>query len=138
MKKILITFIIAVVILSAVGCYALLNEMFPLAEPIKLPSDGDIISVTLMQKNDRSTRLEIPEYSDVMRYISECEPTRKWSIQDYPDAESYYTLEIESVGRLYRLFVYREGAKIYIESPYEGVYASDGVLFDELGEYFAQ
>ena len=136
MKKIIIPSIVALLLVFAVGGYALVQSMFPMAEPITYPNEGDITSLSLMEASNSIGAIELSDFSTVLEYLRNTEPTRKWSIQDYPAAENYYTIEIKTPERHKRYFVYAENAEVYIESPYEGVYEADPQVMTFVSSYF--
>ena len=136
MKKLIIPSIIALLLVFAVGGYALVQSMFPMAEPITYPNEADITSLSLMEASNSTSAIALSDFSTVLEYIRNTEPTRKWSIQDYPAAENYYTFEIKTRERHERYFVYAEHEEVYIESHYEGVYEADPQVMSFISSYF--
>ena len=127
----------ALLIFLAMGIPAVYNHYFPMAEPIVCPNDEEITSISLTQNTDPTAVIELSDIEYILHSIRTAQPTRNWSINDYPTAESYYTIEIITSERQYRYFVYTENAQVYLESPYEGVYNIDQQLFDFLEAAFA-
>ena len=113
---------ISVLIFAVIGGYALFESMFPMAEPLEYPSADEVTAITVEAKEGGAVTLGQEEYENLIEGIRDAEPTREWSVNDYPTEKSYYTLSLSTDGRLYRYFVYRDGGRVYIESAYEGVY----------------
>lgn len=134
MTKILIVILIVLLCLTAVGGCILLNNMFPMADPIDYPDKEDIISISLVN-NNTSYLITASDFKTFLQYIHNSDPTRQWSIQDYPSVANYYTIELLTENRLYRYFVYTEGSQIYIEHPYEGIYKADPQVLDFIRGY---
>ena len=61
----------------------------------------------------------------ILSKLSEAEPTRKMSVQDSPDAKTYYEIAVKTDERTYYFYAYEEGGIYYIEIPYEGIYTTD-------------
>ena len=74
----------------------------------------------------------------LLENIRNAEHTRIWSIQDYPAAESYFIVEIETEMRSYRYFVYSEQSELYVECPYEGVYKANQQIYNFAADCFAK
>ena len=55
-------------------------------------------------------------------FTNSIQRTEKQSIQDYPSAEEYGTINIENNGGMTTMFYYEENGKYYIECPYKGIY----------------
>ena len=58
----------------------------------------------------------------ILSEIATGKRTEKQSIQDYPSAEEYGTINIENNGGMTTMFYYEENGKYYIECPYKGIY----------------
>ena len=52
--------------------------------------------------------------------------------------ESFGSVDIHADDRTYRYFVYEEGEQVFIEVPYEGIYASETELLDLVLQYFEE
>ena len=130
---------IALLGLLGIGGYAVYDYVFTMAAPIFCPNEEDIASILLTQSNDSSTAIEISDFGNILQSIHNTQPTRIWSVQDYPAAENYYTIEIKTSewqDRYFRYFVYTEDSQVYLESPYEGVYEADQQFLDFLEKFF--
>lgn len=123
-------------VIFAVGAYPVYNYLFPMAEAIVCPSGDDITSVSLARSSDPSAAIEISDFATLLQTFRNTKPTRNWSVQDYPAAENYYTIEIDTPARQYRYFVYTEDSQVYVESPYEGVYQANQQILDLVAEHF--
>ena len=124
-------------VIFAVGAYPVYNYLFPMAEPIVCPNEDDITSISLARNNDPSAAIEISDFAVLLQSFRNTKPTRNWSVNDYPTAKVYYTIEIDTSARHYRYFVYTEDSQVYVESPYEGVYKADRQILDLVAAYFS-
>lgn len=137
MKKIIIP-IIAVVILAGViiGGYFVLDSLFPKANPINVPSASSVVSMTVvkneMRQNGELQEITSADVDGVLAKLSEAEPTRKMSVQDSPDAKTYYEIAAGTSERIHYFYVYFENATCYVEIPYEGIYTVDSELVNLL------
>ena len=156
--------IVALLVIAVIGAYPVYNYMFPMAEPIDCPDMESITSITLIQDNNTFVTVETTDSGDFLHNISNAEPTRIWSVNDYPVEKltatagseqnsstegparfaldgnpvekSYYTMEIDTSERKYRYFIYEENSQVYIESPYEGVYKTNQQILDLVAKQF--
>ena len=135
----LIIFITTLVALSA---YCV-NAVFPKAPPITCPNPVNswdkekyIFSVRVGHNSNPDVQVKNNEIGLVTQYIPYAQPTRRQSTNDFPEAEDYYTIEIEAASRTYRYYLYAEGSQMYIEVPYEGVYTIEGKILDVVAPYF--
>lgn len=129
----------ALLVFAVMGAPAVYDSFFPMAAPIVCPNEEDIASILLTQSNDSSTAIEISDFGNILQSIHNTQPTRIWSVQDYPAAENYYTIEMKTSAwqdRYFRYFVYTEDSQVYLESPYEGVYEANQQLLDFLEKFF--
>lgn len=139
-KKSLI--VIVILCLSLIGGYFVFDSIFPKAGPISGPTqnrankDRLIKSISLAKKDGSSVMVENEELGIVLQSIDNAKPTRKMSANDYPTVETYYIIEILSSVRVYNYFIYKENSQVYIEVPYEGIYASSREFYDFVEGYF--
>lgn len=139
-KKSLI--VIVILCLSLIGGYFVFDSIFPKAGPISGPTqnrankDRFIKSISLAKKDGSSVMVENEELGIVLQSIDNAKPTRKMSANDYPTVETYYIIEILSSVRVYNYFIYKENSQVYIEVPYEGIYASSREFYDFVEGYF--
>lgn len=132
---ILVLVIVLVVALVILAC-AVINSMFPKAAPISCPSADSITSFLIIQNDGSSTSIDTAYFDEFLQNILNAQPTRIWSVQDYPSVQTYYTIEIGAPDRFYRYFIYTENSQVYIEHPYEGVYKTTQHFLDSVAEYF--
>ena len=136
MKKTWVIIIIALLGIAVIGGYAILNNIFPKADPIKFPDTESITAITLIQKEGSSVAVETADFGEILKNITNAQPTRTMSVNDYPTAKTYYTIEVDTAARQYRYFLYAENSQVYIELPYEGIYKSNQQFLDFVAEYF--
>ena len=136
MKKTWVIIIIAFLGIAVIGGYAILNNIFPKADPIKFPDTESITAITLIQKDGSSVAVETADFGEILKNITNAQPTRTMSVNDYPTAKTYYTIEVDTAARQYRYFLYAENSQVYIELPYEGIYKSNQQFLDFVLEYF--
>lgn len=136
MKKVWIIVIIALFGFSIIGGYVVLNNIFPKAPPINYPSAEEITTIQLIQNNDVSVMVESENIEELLQNISNAQPTRKMSVNDYPAAKNCYAIEIDTHEKEYRYFIYQEDSQVYIEIPYQGVYQASIQSLDFVREYF--
>ena len=136
MKKTWVIIIIALLGIAVIGGYAILNNIFPKADPIKFPDTESITAITLIQKDGSSVAVETADFGEILKNITNAQPTRTMSVNDYPTAKTYYTIEVDTAARQYRYFLYAENSQVYIELPYECIYKSNHQLLDFVAEYF--
>ena len=130
MKKILIPIIIVVILAGLILCaYFVIDSLFPKAAPINVPSASSVVSMTVKKNEDRKDEepreIADADIDDILSKLSEAEPTRKMSVQDSPDAKTYYEIAVKTDERTYYFYAYEEGGIYYIEIPYEGIYTTD-------------
>ena len=136
MKKTWVIIIIALLGIAVIGGYAILNNIFPKADPIKFPDTESITAITLIQKDGSSVAVENTDFGEILKNITNAQPTRTMSVNDYPTAKTYYTIEVDTAARQYRYFLYAEKSQVYIELPYEGIYKSNQQFLDFIADYF--
>ena len=142
MKKIIIPIIVVVILAGViVGGYFTLDNLFPKADPINVPSASSVMSMTVVKnekrKDGETCDIARTDADSVLSKLSEAEPTRKMSVQDSPDAKTYYEIAVETSERIHYFYVYFEDGTCYVEIPYEGIYTVDGGLVNLLptGDY---
>ena len=136
MKKTWVIIIIALLGIAVIGGYAVLNNIFPKADPIKFPDTESITAITLVQKDGSSVAVETADFGEILKNITNAQPTRIMSVNDYPTAKTYYTIEVDTAARQYRYFLYAENSQVYVELPYEGIYKANQQFLDFVLEYF--
>ena len=142
MKKIIIP-IIAVIVLAALigGGYLVMDSLFPKADPINVPSASSVVSMTVIKNESRQNgeprEIASADIDSILSLLSEAEPTRKMSVQDSPDAKTYYEIAAKTSERTHYFYVYFESGTCYVEILYEGIYIVDKGLVNLLptGDY---
>ena len=139
-EKWLIPFVVvvttALLVFAVVSAPAVYDHFFPMAATVVCPNEEDVASISLMDNSDPAAVIELDDFGYILHSIRNAQPTRNWSVNDYPTAAQYYTIEINTSQRQYRYFVYIEDSQVYLERPYEGVYKADQQLFDFLEAAF--
>lgn len=137
-KKVLGYVLLLLGILLVILGYCLFNSIFPKAKPIRTPELNDIRSVSVAINAEESFLINDVNMEGVLKEIRDAKPTRIQSLNDYPTCRPFYELEIKTEESTFRYFIYEEGEEIYVEVPYEGVYAADNKLFDFVLKYFEE
>lgn len=124
-RKILgFTILLICILLFASGLYVF-NDIFPKAANIRIPEIHNIISISMAVNTDDSFKVEDANLEELLEEIRKAEPTRKQSLDDYPSTRPFYEVEVKASNREYRYLIYEEGAQVYVEMPYEGIYTAD-------------
>ena len=137
MKKILIPIIIVVILAGLIlGGYLMIDRLFPKADPINVPSASSVVSMTVKKNEDRKDKepreIANADVDSILLKLSEAEPTRKMSVQDSPDAQTYYEIAVKTNERTHYFYIYFESGTCYVEIPYEGIYTVDNGLVNLL------
>ena len=133
--------VIALVLFIGVvaGGWYMLNEIFPMAKPIRAPEIEDISSISVAVNHDEEFEIEGVDLEELFAHVEKAKPTREQSVNDYPPiGYGFYRIEVNTPEREYRYFVYERGEQVYIEIPYEGIYTADSWLFDFVIKYFEE
>ena len=130
MKKIIIPIVVVVILAVLIlGGYLIIDSLFPKAAPINVPSANSVVSMTVKKNENRNdgdlSEIANDDVYSILSKLSEAEPTRKMSVQDSPDAKTYYEIAVKTDERTYYFCAYEEGGIYYIEIPYEGIYTTD-------------
>ena len=137
MKKIVIL-VVALAIIAGliIGGYLMIDSLFPKADPISVPSASSVVSMTVKKNDNRNDgdlrEIEDTDVDSILSKLSEAEPTRKMSVQDSPDAQTYYEIAVKTDERTHYFYIYFESGTCYVEIPYEGIYAVDKGLVNLL------
>ncbi|MBQ8848960.1 MAG: DUF5301 domain-containing protein [Clostridia bacterium] len=142
LKKIVLPIIVIVILAGLIlGGYFVINSLFPKAAPINVPSAKSVISMTVakneMGKAGEPRKIANTDIESILSQLSDAEPTREMSVQDSPDAQTYYEIVVETSERTHYFYVYFENGTCYVEILYEGVYTIDNGLVNLLptGDY---
>ena len=143
MKKIIIPIIVVVVIAALIGgSYLLIDSLFPKADPINIPSASSVVSMTVIKNESRQDgeprEIASADIDSILSLLYEAEPTRKMSVQDSPDAKTYYEIAAKTDERTHYFYVYFDNVTCYVEIPYEGIYIVDKGIVNLLstGDYW--
>ena len=127
MKKIIIPIIVIVILAGLIlGGYFVIDRLFPKADPINVPSTSSVVSMTVKKNENRNDgdlrEIANADVDSVLSKLSKAEPTRKMSVQDSPDAQTYYEITAKTSEKTHYFYVYFESGACYVEIPYEGIY----------------
>ena len=130
MKKIIIPIIVIVILAGLIlGGYFVIDSLFLKADPINVPSANSVVSMAVKMNENRNDgdlrEIEDTDVDSILSKLSEAEPTRKMSVQDSPDAKTYYEIAVKTNERTHYFYVYFENGDCYVEIPYEGIYTVD-------------
>ena len=137
MKKIVIL-VVALAIIAGliIGGYLMIDSLFPKADPINAPSASSVVSMTVKKNENRNDgdlrEIANADVDSILSNLSEAEPTRKMSVQDSPDAQTYYEIAAKTNERTHYFYIYFESGTCYVEIPYEGIYTVDNELVNLL------
>ena len=137
MKKIVIL-VVALAIIAGliIGGYLMIDSLFPKADPINVPSASSVVSMTVKKNENRNDgdlrEIANADVDSILSKLSEAEPTRKMSVQDSPDAQTYYEIAVKTNERTHYFYIYFESGTCYVEIPYEGIYTVDNGLVNLL------
>ena len=141
MEKILSKICIVIVVILIIGGgilgYYMYDKMFPMAPDIIIPEDDEIFEIAVSGDDGGKIFLDDQDEDKILLFMRNCQPTREWTVNDYPTVESYYivTVYTSEDGNGYRYFVYEEGGRVYLELPYHGVYTVDEEILDFIKGY---
>ena len=131
MKKILSWFLYITCILTLVACGKR-------AAPITLPQADEITSIDITFEENTVSHSDKTWISEIIADISSSEPTKKESVQDFPQAKSYIRIDFRhetgTETEIITIFAYEDRGKYYLEQPYRGIYKTDRKLFERLNE----
>ena len=131
MKKILSWFLYITCILTLVACGKR-------AAPITLPRADEITSIDITFEENTVSHSDKTWISEIIADISSSEPTKKESVQDFPQAKSYIRIDFRhetgTETEIITIFAYEDRGKYYLEQPYRGIYKTDRKLFERLNE----
>lgn len=131
MKKFLSLFLCLTCILTLAACGKK-------AAPITLPQADKITSIDITIEENTVSHSDKTWMSEIIADISSSKPTKKESVQDVPQAESYIRIDFRhetgtETGTI-TIFAYEDRGKYYLEQPYQGIYKIERRLFERLKE----
>ena len=131
MKKFLSLFLCLTCILTLAACGKK-------AAPITLPQADKITSIDITIAENTVSHSDKTWISEIIADISSSEPTKKESVQDVPQAESYIRIDFRhetgTETETITIFAYEDRGKYYLEQPYQGIYKTDRKLFERLND----
>lgn len=127
MKKYVSIFLCLVCVLTLVACGKK-------ADSITLPQTDEITSIDITVGENTVSHADKTWISEIIANISSSEPTKKESVQDVPQAESYIKIDFQFETGTSTLFAYEDSGKYYVEQPYQGIYKIDSQLYSQLQE----
>ena len=127
MKKFLSLFLCLTCVLTLVACGKK-------ADPIRIPQTDEITSIHITVRENTVNHSDKTWISEIITDISSSEPTKKESVQDVPQVESYIKIDFQFETGTSTIFAYEDSGKYYIEQPYQGIYRIDSQLFEKLQE----
>ena len=127
MKKFLSLFLCLTCVLTLVACGKKVV-------PITLPQTDEITSIDITFGENTVSHSDKTWISEIIADISSSEPTKKESVQDFPQVESYIKIDFQFETGTSTIFAYEDSGKYYIEQPYQGIYKIDSQLFEMLQE----
>ena len=104
------------------------------AAPITLPQADKITSIDITIAENTVSHSDKTWISEVIADISSSEPTKKESVQDFPQAESYIKIDFQLEKGTITIFAYEDRGKYYLERPYQGIYKIERKLYERLKE----
>ena len=123
MKKFLSLFLCLTCVLTLVACGKKVA-------PITLPQTDEITSIDITFGENTVSYSDKTWISEIIADISSSEPTKKESVQDCPQVESYIKIDFQFETGTSTIFAYEDSGKYYIEQPYQGIYKIDSQLFE--------
>lgn len=127
MKKYVSIFLCLACVLTLVACGKK-------ADSITLPQTDEITSIDITVGENTVSHSDKTWISEIIANISSSEPTKKESVQDVPQAESYIKIDFQFETGTSTLFAYEDSGKYYLEQPYQGIYKIDSQLYSRLQE----
>ena len=127
MKKFISLFLCLICVMTLAACGKK-------AAPIMLPQADEITSIAPTIGESTVSHSDKTWISEIIADISSSEPTKKESVQDVPQAESYIKIDFQFETGTSTIFAYEDSGKYYIEQPYQGIYRIDSQLFERLQE----
>lgn len=118
MKKFLSLFLCLTCVLTLVACGKKVA-------PITLPQTDEITSIDITFGENTVSHSDKTWISEIIADISSSEPTKKESVQDCPQVESYIKIDFQFETGTSTIFAYEDSGKYYIEQPYQGIYKID-------------
>ena len=135
MKKTVLTILVCgALVLGLTGCGS--KKEYTLT----LPKEENIESVFFEKDNNKKEVKDNEEIKDIIYVLSgsgKGRTTNEESVQDYPvNAEDIIKIEFNLKDeKQSTLFVYKKNGKMYIETPYNGIYRINGNEYNSMEKY---
>ena len=135
MKKTVLTILVGgALVLGLTGCGS--KKEYTLT----LPKEENIESVFFEKDNNKKEVKDTEEIKDIIYVLSgsgKGRTTNEESVQDYPvNAEDIIKIEFNLYDeKQSTLFVYKKNGKMYIETPYNGIYRINGDEYNSMEKY---
>ena len=127
-KRILAALAAGLCLGAVLGGAALFDRLYPLAGPIQVPEADEVLSASLVcSEGGKSTPLAAGE---VEALLAAAQPTRGQALEDVPTQEPWYGLDLRTQEREYRYFFCEKYGRFYLEVPYEGLYETEGAVWE--------
>lgn len=133
-KTVLIILVCGALVLGLTGCGS--KKEYTLT----LPKEENIESVFFEKDNNKKEVKDTEEIKDIIYVLSgsgKGRTTNEESVQDYPvNAEDIIKIEFNLKDeKQSTLFVYKKNGKMYIETPYNGIYRINGDEYNSMEKY---
>ena len=133
-KTVLIILLCGALVLGLTGCSS--KKEYTLT----LPKEENIESVFFEKDNNKKEVKDTEEIKDIIYVLSgsgKGRTTNEESVQDYPvNAEDIIKIEFNLKDeKQSTLFVYKKNGKMYIETPYNGIYRINGDEYNSMEKY---
>ena len=107
---------------------------------LTLPKEENIESVFFEKDNNKKEVKDTEEIKDIIYVLSgsgKGRTTNEESVQDYPvNAEDIIKIEFNLKDeKQSTLFIYKKNGKMYIETPYNGIYRINGDEYNSMEKY---
>ena len=117
-----------------IACILVLTACGKKADLITLPQTDDITSIDITVGENTVNHTDKTWMSEIIADISDSEPTKKESVTDVPQVESYIRIDFRHETGTITIFAYEDRGKYYLEQPYQGIYKIERRLFERLKE----
>ena len=106
------------------------------APPISLPDADSVLSVQLMQDQQEKTHADPLWIQNLLSQLSGAKPTRRESVQDFPNAEHPIRIDFSLAdGMIRTVFAYEQDGRYYLEQPYQGIYQISEQQYAQLEDF---
>ena len=133
-KKILLIILIVLLVVSFPIGYFIFDNLFPKANSITCPKEEAVMSVSVSEDKDVVHLLDETQIEALLQNIKDSKPTRHLALNEVPGVENYYTIVIQTEERELYYYIYEEEARVYLFSPYEGVYEVEQTILEDVLE----